>query len=68
MRRPEYRANELGEIGYTDNSRFEQPVEVKVSFERPVKAKELLSGRELGEGSEFKLTLGPWKPVLVRVR
>jgi hypothetical protein len=66
MRRPEYRANELGEIGYTDNSRFEQPVEVKLTFERPVKAKELLSGRDLGEGREFTLELGPWKPVVVR--
>jgi len=64
MRRPEYQIGSLGEIGYTDNSRFEQPVEVKVSFERPVKAKELLSGRALGEGSEFTLTLGPWKPVV----
>jgi hypothetical protein len=68
MRRPEYQIGSLGEIGYTDNSRFEQPVEVKVTFPRPVKAKELLSGRDLGEGSQFELTLGPWKPVVVEVR
>jgi hypothetical protein len=67
MRRPEYRASELGEIGYGDNSRFEQPVEVRVSFERPVNAKELLSNRALGEGREFTLTLGAWKPVILRI-
>ncbi|MFB3883217.1 MAG: beta-galactosidase [Armatimonadota bacterium] len=68
MRRPEYQIGSLGEIGYTDNSRFEQPVEVTVTFDQPVNAKELLSGRELGEGREFRLTLGPWKPVVVEVR
>jgi hypothetical protein len=67
MRRPEYQIGSLGEIGYTDNSRFEQPVEVTVTFDRPVKARELLSGRDLGEGREFGLTLGAWKPVVVRV-
>jgi hypothetical protein len=67
MRRPEYRASELGEIGYTDNSRFDQPVELKVTFPRPVKTKELLTNRDLGEGSEFELTLGPWKPVILEL-
>ena len=67
MRRPEYQIGSLGEIGYTDNSRFEQPVEVTVAFGHSVKAKELLGGRELGEGREFRLTLGPWKPVVVEL-
>jgi hypothetical protein len=68
MRRPEYRIGSLGDIGYSDNSRFEQPAEVTVRFGKKVRAAELLSGRDLGETEEATLTLGPWKPLILELR
>jgi hypothetical protein len=67
MRRPEYRANELGEIGYSDNSRFEEPVSVTVQLQQSAQVRELLSGREFGKTDRVEVTLGPWKPVILRI-
>lgn len=68
MRNPEYRVSSLGEIGYTDNSRFERPEDFAVEFEAPVHVRELLSGRDFGQATRVELTLGPWKPLLLEVR
>jgi hypothetical protein len=64
MRNPEYRISSLGEIGYTDNSRFETPVEVTITLDQPTQLREMLSDRDLGEAERLTLTLDPWKPIL----
>jgi hypothetical protein len=68
MRNPEYSIGSLGEIGYTDNSRFEQPERLTVEFDAPVRVRELLSGRDLGEKERVEVTLDPWKPVVLEMR
>jgi hypothetical protein len=68
MRRPEYRVDSLGEIGYTDNSLFEKPVQVTVGFRSSMRAAELLSERDLGEPDQVTLTLDPWKPLILELR
>ncbi len=68
MRNPEYGVSDLGEIGFTDNSRFEQPERLAVEFERPGNVKELLSGKDFGETARVEVTLAPWKPVVLEVR
>ena len=68
MRRPEYRVDSLGEIGYSDNSLFERPVQVTVRFGGKTRATELLSGLDLGETEEATLTLRPWKPLILELR
>jgi len=68
MRNPEYRVDDLGEIGYTDNSRFEHPQELVITFEAPTRACDLLSNRDLGEVEELTLTLDPWEPLILELR
>jgi len=68
MRRPEYQVDSLGEIGYTDNSRFEVPVDVEVQLDQPADIRELLSGKALGRTDRVQATLGPWKPVVLELR
>ena len=68
MRNPEYRVGSLGEIGYTDNSRFEQPEQLVVEFDAPTHARDLLSDRDLGQTERVELTLDPWKPLILELR
>jgi hypothetical protein len=68
MRRPEYSIGSLGEIGYSDNSRFEKPVDVTARFGEKTRATELLSGLDLGETEETTLTLRPWKPLILELQ
>jgi len=68
MRRPEYQVDSLGEIGYTGNSLFEVPVDVEVELGQPADVRELLSGEDLGRTDRVKVTLGPWKPVVLEIR
>ena len=68
MRRPEYQVDSLGEIGYTGNSRFEVPVEIEVDLGQAADVRELLSGESLGRSERVRVTLGPWKPVVLEVR
>jgi hypothetical protein len=67
MRNPEYRIDSLGEIGYTDNSRFEQPEQLVVEFDAPTCVRELLSSRNLGQTQRIELTLDPWKPLILEL-
>ena len=68
MRNPEYEASDLGELGFTDNSRFEKPERLTVQFAQPAEVKELLSGREFTKTSKLEIALDPWKPVVLEVR
>jgi hypothetical protein len=68
MRRPEYRADELGEIGYEGNSRFEQPASVAVSLAPPASVRDVLGGRDLGETDQVVVTVDPWKPTILEIR
>lgn len=68
MRNPEYSISALGEIGYADNSRFERPDDLAVEFDPPVRVRDLLSERDLGEATRVELTLDPWKPLLLEVK
>jgi len=68
MRNPESSISALGEIGYTDNSRFERPEQLVVEFDAPVRVREMLSDRDLGEAARVELTLDPWKPLLLELR
>jgi hypothetical protein len=68
MRNPEYAVSELGELGFTDNSRFEKPEQLTVDFGQSVEVKELLSGREFGKTDRVEVALDPWKPVVLEVR
>jgi hypothetical protein len=68
MRRPEYSIGSLGEIGYSDNALFEQPVDVTIRFGEKTRAAELLSGLDLGETEETTLTLRPWKPLILELQ
>jgi hypothetical protein len=68
MRNPEYAVSDLGEIGFTDNSRFERPERLAIELGQPAEVKELHSGREFGTTSRVELTLDPWKPVVLEVR
>jgi hypothetical protein len=67
-RNPEYAVSELGELGFTDNSRFEKPEKLTVEFGPAGEVKELLSGREFGKTDRVELMLDPWKPVVLEVR
>ena len=67
MRNPEYSISALGEIGYTDNSRFERPEQLVAEFDSPVRVREMLSDRDLGEATRVELTLDPWKPLLLEL-
>ena len=68
MHSPEYAASELGELGYGDNRLSEQSVTVKLTFDAPADARELLTGKEFKRVKEFELRLQPWRPVVVEVR
>ena len=68
MRNPEYEVSDLGEIGYGDNSRFEQGDKVTLQFSSPVQARELPSGQTFGRTRKLDLTLSPWQPLVVEVR
>jgi hypothetical protein len=67
MRNPEYSIGSLGQIGYTDNSRFEEAEEFVVEFGAPTKARDLLAERDLGEAETVTVTLGPWKPIILEM-
>jgi len=68
MRNPEYQASDLGELGYGDNSRFEQPQKVQVEFGAEVQVKDLLAGADLGRKQQLTVTVDPWKPTLLELR
>jgi hypothetical protein len=68
MRNPEYHAGELGDLGYGDNHLFEVPAQVTVHFDKPVNAKELLSGQSFPNARTVALTLDPWKPLIMEVK
>jgi len=68
MRNPEYEASDLGELGYGDNSRFEQPEKVQVEFGAEVQVKDLLAGADLGRRLQLTVTVDPWKPTLLEIR
>lgn len=68
MRNPEYRIGSLGEIGYSDNSRFEQPVEVSITLDSPTPIREMLSNQDLGDVERATLTLERWRPLLLEIQ
>jgi len=68
MRNPEYEVSDLGELGFTDNSRFEKPERLTVEFGDGAEVKELLSSRDFGKTDRVEVTLHPWKPMVLEVR
>jgi hypothetical protein len=68
IRNPEYEVSSLGEIGFTDNSRFEKPERLTVELEDAAEVRELLSGRDFGKTDRVEVTQDPWKPVVLEVK
>jgi hypothetical protein len=67
MRNPEYNIGSLGEIGDTDNSRFEQPERLAIEFDAPTRVRDLRADRDLGETQRVELALDPWRPLLLEL-
>ena len=68
MRNPEYEVSDLGEIGYTDNSRFEKPEKLVVELEQEMHVKDLLASYDFGKTKRLEVTVDPWKPVILELR
>lgn len=67
MRSPEYDIGSLGEIGDTDNSRFEQAEQLAIEFDAPTRVRDLRADRDLGQTQRVELTLDPWRPLLLEL-
>ncbi|MCC6441912.1 MAG: beta-galactosidase [Armatimonadetes bacterium] len=67
MRNPEFRASELGAIGYSDNAAFETAEEVQVVFPRQTAVRNLRTGQTYAKTDRLTLPLDPWSPLIFEV-
>lgn len=68
IRNPEFRARDLQEVGYPDNSALEKPLRVKVLLERKRHIFDVRARKDLGVASQVQLTLEPWRPLLLELQ
>jgi len=68
MRNPEFRASELGEIGYGNNTAFEKIERVQVIFPKKKHIQDVREGKSLGTTDRVTVVLDPWSPKILELR
>jgi len=68
MRNAEYDADSLGSSGNHDNDTLEETTEVIITFPQEAELEDIRTGREFGVTKKINMNLGPWEPIIIKIK
>lgn len=68
IRNPEFRANELRQVGYPTNEALEKAERVHITFSQKARIREIITGQDFGMASQVTAILKPWSLLIFELR
>lgn len=67
IRNPEFRARELGEVGYPTNEALERAERIRITFPYKARIREVRTGKDFGMVNQVVVAFEPWSPLIFKL-